>query len=254
MTVRIVIVGASRGLGRCIGVGLARKGHDVALLARDAERLERAAEEAGPNATALVCDVTDEASCHKAISGAASELGGIDVLVYTPGIGPLVRLVETDAVTWRSVLDTNVVGAALVTAAALPHLESSGGRALYLTSVSAAGTPWPGLGAYATSKAALEKMVEGWGAEHPSVSFTRLVIGECAGGTGDGTTGFAEGWDPELADELVSAWVKRGYMSGALLDVDELVQSIHSVLDAGPSVSIPSVTLAPRFTVHCQNI
>ena len=45
--------------------------------------------------------------------------------------------------------DTNVVGAALVTAAALPHLAASNGVAVYLSSVSASLTPpWPGLGAY----------------------------------------------------------------------------------------------------------
>ena len=49
-------------------------------------------------------------------------LGGIDALVYAPGIGPLGRLVDTDAATWRRVFDTNVTGAAVATAAALHRL------------------------------------------------------------------------------------------------------------------------------------
>ena len=53
--------------------------------------------------------------------------------------------------------------------------------------------PWPGLGAYAVSKAALDKLVEAWRAEHPHVAFTRLVIGDCIGG-GRPQTHFAEGW------------------------------------------------------------
>ena len=180
---RTVVVGASSGLGRCIGVGLAQRGAEVALLARRQERLDAAAKEAGPGTIALACDVTDTESCRSAINEAAAHLGGIDALVYTPAIGPLARLVDTDAETWRRVLDTNVVGAALVTTAAVPHLTATNGVALYLSSVSASLTPpWPGLGAYAVSKAALEKLIEAWRAEHPSVGFTRVIVGDCAGG------------------------------------------------------------------------
>ena len=94
---RTVVIGASSGLGRCIGVGLAERGGQVALLARRRERLDRAAEEAGPGAIAIECDVTDPESCVAAIDKAADGLGGIDALVYTPGIGPLKRLIDTDA-------------------------------------------------------------------------------------------------------------------------------------------------------------
>src|SRR3954470_1161220 len=145
---RTVVIGASSGLGRCIGVGLAQRGTQVALLARRRERLAAAAEEAGAGAIAIECDVTDERSVAAAIGKAAADLGGIDALVYTPAIGPLAKLADMDAETWRQVFETNVTGAALVTAAAIPHLTSSGGRAVYLSSVSASQTaPWPGLGA-----------------------------------------------------------------------------------------------------------
>lgn len=127
---RTVVVGASSGLGRCIGVGLAQRGDQVALLARRLQRIEAAAKEAGPNATAIECDVTDEASCRAAIGRAVDALGGIDNLVYTPAVGPLVRMVDTDADTWRRIFDTNVIGASLVTAAAMPHLTASAGKAV----------------------------------------------------------------------------------------------------------------------------
>ena len=94
---RTVVVGASSGLGRCIGVGLAQRGARVALLARRRELLEDAAKDAGPPTLAIACDVTDEASCRSAIAEAAAGLGGIDALVYAPGIGPLARLADTDA-------------------------------------------------------------------------------------------------------------------------------------------------------------
>lgn len=129
---RTVVIGASSGLGRCIGVGLAQRGARVALLARRRERIEAAAKEAGSGAVAVECDVTDESSCRSAISAAADALGGIDHLIYAPAVGPLVRMIDTDAKTWRRVFDTNVIGAALATAAAVPHLTASTGKVVYL--------------------------------------------------------------------------------------------------------------------------
>ena len=207
---RTVVVGASSGLGRCIGIGLAQRGAKTALLARRQQRLEGAAKEAGPGTLAITCDVTDTDSCRSALNEAADGLGGIDALVYAPGVGPLVRLADMDADTWRHVFDTNVIGAALVTSAALPHLTESSGTAVYLSSVSASVTPpWPGLGAYAVSKAALDKLVEAWRAEHPTVGFSRVVVGECMGGEGDSVPGFADGWDQDLAAEVMPVWFAR---------------------------------------------
>ena len=247
---RTVVVGASSGLGRCIGVGLAQRGDDVALLARRRARLDDAAKEAGPGTLVVECDVTDEEACRSAIAEAADGLGGIDALVYTPGIGPLAKLVDTDAETWRRVFDTNVTGAALVTAAAVPHLAESQGAAVYLSSVSASQTPpWPGLGSYAVSKAALDKLIEAWQAEHPDIGFTRVIVGDCAGGEGDAMTGFANGWDRELAAELHPVWAARNYLSGTLMDVERLVTMVHAVLREGATLSVASITVAPRHVV-----
>ena len=239
---RTVVVGASSGLGRCIGVGLARRGDQVALLARRRERIEAAAKEARPNALAIECDVTDQASCRSAIGAAADALGGIDNLVYTPGVGPLVRMVDTDAETWRRVFDTNVIGAALVTAAAVPHLTASAGKAVYLSSPAGTfGPPWPGLGAYGVSKAALERLVEAWRAEHPDIGFTCLIAGECAGGEGDGQTGFNIGWDMDLAMKAHPLWLSRGCMPGKLMPVEDLVDVVHTILRTDAATSMPVV-------------
>jgi len=244
---RVVVVGASSGLGRCVGVGLAQRGASVALLARRREPLVDAAKEAGPGTMAIMCDVTDEQSVKVAITEAAGGLGGIDGVVYSAGIGPLARLPDVNARKWRDLFATNVIGASVVTAAALPHLVESAGSAVYFSSVSASQTPpWPGLGAYAVTKAALDKLVEAWRAEYPHVGFTRLVIGDCAGGDGDSVSHFANGWDRALADELMPTWFAKGYMTGSLVAVERLVNVVEMVLQAGASDSIPSVEIAPR--------
>jgi NAD(P)-dependent dehydrogenase (short-subunit alcohol dehydrogenase family) len=239
---RTVVVGASSGLGRSIGVGLAQRGHPVALLARRLERLQRAATEAGSGATAIECDVADETSVRSAIGAAADALGGIDNLVYTPAIGPLVRLVDTDAETWGRVFATNVTGAALATAAAIPHLTASAGKVVYLSSDAGTfGPPWPGLGAYGVSKAALERLVEAWRAEHPQIGFTNLIVGECAGGEGDSQTGMTAGWDQELAMENYPLWVSRGCMPGQLMPVEDLLEVVHTILRTNAATSMPVV-------------
>jgi len=252
---RTVVVGASSGLGRCIAVGLGQRGHHVALLARRRERIEAAAKDAGPNATAIECDVTDEASCRSAINEAAEALGGIDSLVYTPAVGPLVRMVDTDAETWRRIFDTNVIGASLVTAAAVPHLTAAAGKAVYLSSDAGTfGPPWPGLGAYGVSKAALERLVEAWRAEHCDIGFTTLIVGECAGGEGDAATGMNSGWDTDLAMQAYPLWVSRGCMPGKLMPVEDLVEVVHTILRIDAATSMPVVIArgAPAGTAAFQ--
>jgi NAD(P)-dependent dehydrogenase (short-subunit alcohol dehydrogenase family) len=244
---RTVVVGASSGLGRCLAVGLGRRGATVALMARRQDRLADAVKEAGPGAVAIGCDVTDEASTWSALDRAADAMGGIDALVYATGIGPLVRLADTDAATWRNLFDTNVIGASLVTAAAIPHLTASNGVAAYLSSTSASLTPaLPGLGAYAVSKAALNKMVEAWRGEHPRVGFTQVTVGDCAGGDGDSMTEFANGWDTDLAVEMGTLWTDRQHIVGSLLEVEDLVAVVDTVLRCRASACIPAVAVVPR--------
>lgn len=249
---RVVVVGASSGLGRCIGVGLGSAGEDVALLARREELLASAVEEIAQSGTdskahAVPCDVTDQTSVDAAIERSAEMLGGIDAVVYCTGAGLLRRLVDVDREDWDQIFATNVIGAHQITRAALPHLTESGGMAAYLTSLSASLTaPWPGLGAYAVSKAALDKLVDAWRAEHPAIGFTRVVVGECAGGDGAGMTQITASWDPDLAGELFGVWAERGLIGDTLMDVEHLVGAVHNMLQCGATATIPTVAITPR--------
>jgi len=145
------------------------------------------------------------------------------------------------------VFDTNVVGASLITAAALPHLTESLGVAAYLSSVIGSQTaPWPGLGAYAVSKAALERLIEVWRTEHPGVGFCRVIVGDTAGGAGANATEFADHWDVDLAAKLMPRWLERGLLVGSLLDADDVVRVVAAVLQTGAGASIPSIVITPR--------
>ena len=163
-------------------------------------------------------------------------------------MGKLRKLVDLGADDWAQTFATNVTGAALITAAAIPYLAESSGTAVYLTSISASMTPpWPGLGSYAVSKAALDKLVEAWRAEHPALGVTRVVVGDCGGDpTIDAQSQFNVDWDHDLMVECGTEWFTKGYLSGTLMDVGELLTAIDTVLHLGASASVPSISVIPR--------
>lgn len=252
---RVAVVGASSGLGRCIGTGLAQRGAHVALLARRYDRLAGAAAEAGNDAVPIACDVTNVANCRSAVAEVVGVLGGLDALVYTTGIGVLAPLHEVTPEQWAQLFATNVTGASLVTAAAAPHLAEAAGSAVYLSSLSASyTTPWPMLGAYAVAKSALDKLVEAWRAEHPEIGFTRLAVGDSLGGIGDSQTEFNKSWDPAVLDTAIRFWMENKYMLGGLVDAQHLTEVVDAVIRCGKSSFIPYLTLAPRTSAAVKEL
>jgi 3-oxoacyl-[acyl-carrier protein] reductase len=139
-----LVTGASRGIGRAVALGLAREGIDVALLARDRDRLTEVADEVrglGRAAVVLPCDVTDGAAVEAAVRAAQASpadggLGSVDLLVNNAGrIDAEVPLWEADPDEWWSVLETNVRGPFLLARHVVPGmLARGGGRVVDLNS------------------------------------------------------------------------------------------------------------------------
>jgi NAD(P)-dependent dehydrogenase (short-subunit alcohol dehydrogenase family) len=244
---KVVVVGASTGLGRCLGIGLAARGERVALMARRLDKLEAAAEEAGDDAFAVTCDATDRESCRTAFDTAVAKLGGLDAVIYAAALGPLTKLEHATNEQWESAFAINVIGANNVTQAALPHLHPTEGHVLFMSTTGCSYTaPWPGLGIYQTTKAALNHLVEAWRAEVPTVNFVRVTIGECTGGEGDAQTQFTAGWDPDIAMEVGPAWFDRKLMNGGFIDIEHLIDAFHGLVSSGNSIQVPSLTIIPR--------
>ena len=93
---RVLVVGASSGIGREVAVQLGAGGARVVLAARRADRLAEAVADAGADASRVVCDVRDPAQCDAVVRDAVEHLGGLDAVVYATAVDPLVRLVDTD--------------------------------------------------------------------------------------------------------------------------------------------------------------
>ena len=146
---RVLVVGASAGIGRGIATAAVSSGAAVVFASRRPEALAEAVERAG-GGTPIAVDVRDEDRVAQLLSQAAEALGGLDAFVYATGYSSFGLLEDLTADAWRAVLETNLVGAALVGRHAIPHLAASGGVGFFLSSESV-GRPRPGLVHYSAS-------------------------------------------------------------------------------------------------------
>jgi NAD(P)-dependent dehydrogenase (short-subunit alcohol dehydrogenase family) len=234
---RVLVMGASAGIGRVVGQHLCRAGAHVAFSARRKDVCDEAAGEVGGRAVGLACDVTDEEQCRRVVEGAVAELGGLDDVVFSTGAISLVALDSADANWWRTTFETNVMGAALLTRYALPHVKQGPGSFVYLTSVASIGPVWPGLGVYTATKAALNRMVETWRVEHPEVGFVRLFVGP-TDNAGTGTN-----FDPTAMAQM-ARWADLGVASGAMDSPEAIADAVELVL--GSDSRIADVTVVPK--------
>ncbi len=143
-------------------------------------------------------------------------------MVYAAASCPLTRFEEADGDLWRSVMETNVVGAALVARAALPHLRATTGRLMFLGS-SSVGRPYPGLVPYEASKAALHELAHGLRNEHPWLSVTMFVVGPTL-------SELADGWNPDLAVAMFNRWNTEGYVADRYMEVEAVADQVLGVL------------------------
>ena len=95
------------------------------------------------------------------------------------------------------------------------------------------------------SKAALDKLIEAWRAEHDDIAFTQIAVGDCEAPDGKSSE-FNAGWDTELMREIYPTWIERGLRVPGLIDVEKLVDLVDTILRTGATAQIPSVTLSPR--------
>lgn len=228
---RVLVVGASSGIGRALAVAAGSAGARVALAARREALVEEAAAEiraAGGEARGWRCDVTVEADCARVVDEAAQWLGGMDVLLYMAGSSPLVRVPDATAALWHDMLATNLVGAALVVARALEHLRRAPDPVVVVTTHSM-GAPWPWLGVYGATKAALAELARALRAEEPGVRVLCVAVGNTA-------SSFADAWDPAVAARAFEQWVADGLLRYEVLQSSEMADAIvAAVLDpAGP--------------------
>jgi len=156
----IAITGGSSGLGLQLAREFARQGASLALMARDATRLSKAASECGQDTLTFTGDVTQEADCREFITKVTDQFGTLDHLIANAGQSMWARFDEVnDLSLYRHLLEVNFLGAVYCTHAALDTLKKSRGQIVVISSIQAkVGVPLHT--GYGASKHALEGFID----------------------------------------------------------------------------------------------
>jgi NADP-dependent 3-hydroxy acid dehydrogenase YdfG len=157
----LVITGASTGIGAATARRAVEFGYRVALAARSQEKLETLREELGgdENALALRCDVRSWDDQQSLVRETLDRFGRLDAFFANAGFGAKRGFLEESVEFWKSMIDTNVLGAALSIRASLGHFKRQGRGHLLLTSSVAGRRALPG-SLYSATKFAVAAMGE----------------------------------------------------------------------------------------------
>ena len=124
---RILITGASSGIGEATAEAIVAEGGAVALGARRKDRLDDLAGRLDGMALAIEADIADERQAERLVADATEQLGGLDGLVNNAGVMLLGLIQGADTSEWRKMVDVNLLGLLYCTNAALPVMRDGGG-------------------------------------------------------------------------------------------------------------------------------
>jgi len=174
-----LITGASRGLGRAMAVALAGAGADLALVARDAAKLEETAAAArhyGGKVELFLADIADEASVLALEKAVTARFPAVNILINNAGINIRKPITEFTLEEWTRVMTTNVTGVFLMCRSFIPHMKGHGyGRIINLTSMMSH-ISMPNRTLYSTSKAGLLGFIRALSLELAADSITVVGI------------------------------------------------------------------------------
>jgi NAD(P)-dependent dehydrogenase (short-subunit alcohol dehydrogenase family) len=152
----VLVTGAARGIGAEASRQAAGRGARVVCVGLEPELLDEVARACGNGALALEADVSDAEAVARAVAAAVQETGGIDVVVANAGIGTGAPVTHLPPAAFERVIRVNVLGTYNTVHACLPHVIERRGYVLPVASLAAPVPYFPGLTAYAASKAAVE--------------------------------------------------------------------------------------------------
>jgi NAD(P)-dependent dehydrogenase (short-subunit alcohol dehydrogenase family) len=160
---RVLVTGATSGIGRETAMLFARRGATVVVTGRNAERgaeTVAAIEAEGGRAEFLAADMNDVESVRRL----ADEAGEVDVLVNNAGAFPFASTLEQDIDSFDMMFDVNVRAPFFLTAALLPKMIARGSGAVVNVSTMAASVGMADAPVYSATKAALESLTRSWAA------------------------------------------------------------------------------------------
>jgi short-subunit dehydrogenase len=154
-TKQALITGASSGIGKATALAFAAEGINLALVSRESENLEAvaaAAREVGVKAEAYPLDLAKIEQVQSSISAIAAQLGAVDILVNSAGMGYTGSLAETSLADWQNVLDLNLTSVWQCILGVLPSMRDRGSGIIINVSSIAGIQTFPNWGPYCVSK------------------------------------------------------------------------------------------------------
>jgi NAD(P)-dependent dehydrogenase (short-subunit alcohol dehydrogenase family) len=198
---RVVVTGASRGLGRAIAGAFVQAGARVALVARGVEASERLAAELDGETLVCQADVAVPEDNERVAGEVMDAWGGLDVWIANAGVSPVVAgPLETTVEDWRHVMAVNLDGVFFGARAAAGAMAGSGGGRIIVTTSVLAERPRKGLGAYSAAKAGVTGLVKALALD---LAGERITVNAVAPGWFDSP--MAEGWkqNPKLEEKIL---------------------------------------------------
>lgn len=233
-----VITGASSGIGAATARALSAEGAAVALLARRAGRVEALATEivgGGGRALALVADVQDRDSVERAAEAIKVELGPVDMLVNNAGVMLLSAFKSGKADEWRTMVDTNLTGALVVTDVFLPTLIGERGDIVNISSV-AGRTTGVNSSVYNATKWGLTAWSDALRKELVDDGVRVIVIEPGA---------VATELTDHISDELIRTGAKDFYDSIDALQAEDIAATIAFAVGRPHHVSLNEILIRP---------
>ena len=152
---RVIVTGASSGIGEATCSSIVASGGSVAMLARRKDRLQDLHDRLGERALPVPCDVTDLSALRAAVDEAARTLGGLDGVVTVAGKSMVGTIASGTPERWQELINLNLVGPLATIRYAVDHFDTEGRRDVVIVASTGAVTPMVGVGIYAATKRGL---------------------------------------------------------------------------------------------------
>lgn len=220
---RILITGASNGIGRALAARLT--GHELVLAGRNAERLAEVSRDI-PSARIITPDFLDPAS----IAEHVSDIAELDGLVHVAGISDRALLPDALPEHWGRQLTVNLLSPVELTRLLLPALTQTRGTVVFVNSVVALAGGGAGGASYVASKVALRSFADQLRVEQPTLRVGTVYPGRTA---------------TEMQREL-RAFEGLPYEAESYASAESVAAAIETVLFAPADVSFRDLTVMPR--------
>jgi len=226
---RVIVTGASSGIGRALAVELAADGARVVIVARREDRLEELAEQIkadGGTVEIVAGDITDEDLRRRAIEKAQSSFGGLDALINNAGVGAMGLFEDADPKRVREIMEVNFFSLVEMTRLALPLLKQ-GEKPIIVNISSILGHRGvPHNSEYAASKFAVAGFSESIRAELAAQGIDVLVVSP-------GTTA------TEFFDQVVQKTSEPSWPEHAAVTAEDVARATVKAMRRGKHQIIP---------------